>query len=57
MEIFEVKVPINFLGTQGFSLRREGRYISEENVSVEKYLSHPVIFVLLGVVKPRFKIV
>jgi hypothetical protein len=26
-------------------------------VSVEKYLSHPVIFVLLGVVKPWFKIV
>lgn len=25
LEIFKVKVPINFLGTQGFSLRREGR--------------------------------
>jgi len=27
-EIFKVKVPINFLGTVGFSLRREGRYNS-----------------------------
>jgi len=25
-EMFEVKVLINFLGTAGFSLRREGRY-------------------------------
>jgi hypothetical protein len=25
-EIFEVKVPINFLGTAGVSLRRDGRY-------------------------------
>lgn len=26
-EIFKVKVPINFLGTVGFSLRREGRVL------------------------------
>ena len=25
-ELFEVKVPLKFLGTEGFSLRREGRY-------------------------------
>jgi hypothetical protein len=25
-DMFEVKVPIIFLGTVGFSLRREGRY-------------------------------
>jgi hypothetical protein len=25
-EMLKVKVPINFLGTVGFSLRREGRY-------------------------------
>lgn len=27
-EMFGVKVPLVFLGTEGFSLRREGRYIS-----------------------------
>ena len=28
-ELVEVKVPISFFGTVGFSLRREGRYIEE----------------------------
>jgi hypothetical protein len=28
-EILKVKVPIRFLGTMGFSLRREGRYSSQ----------------------------
>jgi len=27
-ELLEVKVPMTFLGTEGFSLRRDGRYAS-----------------------------
>ena len=29
LNMFKVKVPLNFLGTVGFSLRGEGRYLSK----------------------------
>jgi len=32
-ELFEVKVPIVFLGTMGFSLRSEGRYLCLSNTT------------------------
>ena len=40
-EMFKVKVPIVFLGTVGFSLRREGRYLKEWDE--KKYGSDDII--------------
>jgi hypothetical protein len=40
LEIFKVKVLIRFLGTMGFSPRREGRYVAKEVVLAEPRLGY-----------------
>jgi hypothetical protein len=43
-EMLKVKVPINFLGTAGFSLRREGRYCIKGQKNIQQWVfagGHP----------------
>jgi hypothetical protein len=42
-ELLKVKVPVVFLGTVGFSLRRDGRYMQRTNISFAR-LSKVVAF-------------
>jgi hypothetical protein len=71
VELYPVEYKVLMLRTSGLGVHSLGscidqgirlfsseiRYIFRDTFSLEKYPSHPVIFVLLGVVKPWFEIV